>query len=261
MAPAEPFGDPSATASDDVRHADGIGTVLEEVVVDDGVAGTCVVLEPVPECVVVGTATVVVVDDELELPQAASPTASTAAAATAPRPARRCRRGDGHGGFTPSSSSFAGRVARTVPSRSGPRRRTRLRRTTGNDSIAGMDDDPGALRPDLRALALAELQQLLDAAVDLREDLAGHIVACDAIIDGVRREERLFEVMESVDSRTWRPRLTDSLTAYERLRHRARLRLIALGRSEGMSVDDVEHLWSITRQLANRSIRESERLE
>jgi hypothetical protein len=68
-------------------------------------------------------------------------------------------------------------------------------------------------------------------------------------------------VLEGAASRTWRPRLTDSLTTYERLRHRARLRLIALGAAEGMTVADVQYHWSITKQLANRSLREIDQLD
>ncbi len=124
-----------------------------------------------------------------------------------------------------------------------------------------MTDEAGGAPPDLRAQALEEMGRLLEAAEVLRQDLGGHVEACRAIIDGIGRSDPLVGVMESAGSPSWRPRLTDSLLNYERLRHRARLRLIALGRSEGMAVEDVERLWAITRQLANRSIREAESLD
>ena len=68
--------------------------------------------------------------------------------------------------------------------------------------------------------------------------------------------EQLATVLERAGSRTWRPRLTESLTAYERLRHRARLGLIALGVEQGMTVTDVQRHWAITKQLANRALRQ-----
>ena len=105
------------------------------------------------------------------------------------------------------------------------------------------------------------MELLLHAAEALRADLDGHVAVCRGVIDGMERGEELGGVLDEVDARTWRPRLTDSLGDYERLRKRARLRLIALGVAEGMTVTDVERHWSITRQLANRSMREAERLD
>jgi len=124
-----------------------------------------------------------------------------------------------------------------------------------------MDDAGAGDGPAARERALEEMEQLLEAATTLRRDLEGHEEACRAIIAGVRRDEPLATVLEDASSRTWRPRLTDSLTAYERLRHRARLRLIALGAAEGMTVGDVQYHWSITKQLANRALRESGQLD
>ncbi len=124
-----------------------------------------------------------------------------------------------------------------------------------------MGDDTAAQRDELRERAILEMERLLAAAEVLREDLDGHVAVCRAIIDGIRREDDLAAVMDRADSRTWRPRLTDALTNYERLRHKARLRLIALGAAEGMTVADVQERWSITKQLANRSIREAGQLD
>ena len=108
---------------------------------------------------------------------------------------------------------------------------------------------------------MEELERLLEAAAVLREDLDGHIAVSRSVLEGVRADQELGAVLDRTSSQTWRPKMTDALTAYERLRHRARLRLIALGVAEGMSVSDIERHWSITRQLANRSIREAEQLD
>jgi hypothetical protein len=114
---------------------------------------------------------------------------------------------------------------------------------------------------DARAGVEAEMQRLLEAADTLRADLEGHQAVCRSILAGIRRGERLEGLLEANGSRTWRPRITDSLTTYERLRHRARLRLIALGVEEGMTVQDIQQHWSITKQLANRALREIEHLD
>jgi hypothetical protein len=124
-----------------------------------------------------------------------------------------------------------------------------------------MDKGNGGDRPEIRERALAEMELLLEATTALRENLEGHEAVCRAVIAGMRRDEPLATVLEGAASRTWRPRLTDSLTTYERLRHRARLRLIALGAAEGMTVADVQYHWSITKQLANRSLREIDQLD
>jgi hypothetical protein len=124
-----------------------------------------------------------------------------------------------------------------------------------------MDEGNGGDYRVVRERALQEMELLLDAATTLRRDLEGHEARCREIIDGVRRGERLTTVLDEAASRMWRPRLTDSLTAYERLRHQARMRLIARGVTEGMTVTDVQYHWSITKQLANRSLREVEQLD
>jgi len=124
-----------------------------------------------------------------------------------------------------------------------------------------MDERTTRDSAEARRRSVAELEHLIEAAAVLRDDLDGHIAICEAIIAGVCDGEDLGSVLDAADSGTWRPKLTDSLTNYERLRHRARLRLIGLGVAEGMSVSDVERRWSITRQLANRSIREAEQLD
>ena len=122
-------------------------------------------------------------------------------------------------------------------------------------------DTGGGQAAAARRRAILEMERLLEAADALRQDLDGHVEVCRAVLEGIRREDDLGMVLDEAGSRTWRPRMTDALTSYERLRHRARLRLVALGLAEGMTVADIQRHWSITKQLANRSIREAERLD
>jgi hypothetical protein len=143
----------------------------------------------------------------------------------------------------------------------GPTGTAGLHAPVDDGSIGDMDEHTPAEATEARRKAVLEMEQLLHAASDLRDDLDGHIGVCKEIIEGLGREEDLGVVLDRVRSHEWRPKLTDALTTYERLRHRARLRLIALGVAEGMTVDDVERHWSITRQLANRSIRDAGQLD
>ena len=105
------------------------------------------------------------------------------------------------------------------------------------------------------------MERMLASATTLLEDLEYHVTVSRQILDGVRRHDDLNEVLDRAGSAELRRRLTDSLTAYERSRHRARLRLIALGTEEGMTLTEVQERWAITRQLAQRALREIEELD
>jgi hypothetical protein len=125
-----------------------------------------------------------------------------------------------------------------------------------------MDQEAGKADGDaLRERALDEMEQLLESAVALRADLEEHEAACRLIIERIRSGDHVSPVLDDVHSDKLRPQLTDSLGVYERLRHRARLRLIALGVAEGMTPGDVQRQWAITRQLASRALREARELD
>ena len=113
----------------------------------------------------------------------------------------------------------------------------------------------------LRDRALEEMERLLEAATTLRTDLEEHEAVCRIIIDASGRVTRSAPILEDVHSHKLRPKLTDSLGAYERLRHKARLRLIALGVAEGMTPADIQRQWAITRQLTSRALREIKELD
>jgi hypothetical protein len=114
---------------------------------------------------------------------------------------------------------------------------------------------------ELRTKALEQMEQLLNAATTLLRDLEQHEAVCRRIIGAVRAGEPLGTVLEAAHSDKLRPQLTDTLNDYERHRHRARLRMIALGVSEGMTTADIQRHWAITRQLASRARREIETLD
>jgi hypothetical protein len=126
----------------------------------------------------------------------------------------------------------------------------------------GMSSDlAGAEEPDTRAKAERDLERMLESEIALLDDLEHHVVVTRQILEGVRRRDDLDEVLARARSGEWRRRLTDSLTAFERNRHRARLRLIALGTEKGMTLTEVQEHWAITRQLAQRALRDIDELD
>ena len=124
------------------------------------------------------------------------------------------------------------------------------------DTEANVADDG-----ELRDRALEEMERLHGAAVTLRTDLEEHEAACRLIIERIRAGDQMAPILDDVHSNKLRPKLTDALSGYERLRHKARLRLIALGVSEGMTPADIQRHWAITRQLASRALQEIRELD
>ncbi len=114
---------------------------------------------------------------------------------------------------------------------------------------------------ELRRRADEEIERLIESAAVLRHDLEQHEEVCRLILEGMRAGEPLGSVLETAESHRWRPKLTDSLSVYEKLRHKARLRLIAVGLAEGMTTGDVQYHWAVTRQLASRAVREAGKLD
>ena len=108
---------------------------------------------------------------------------------------------------------------------------------------------------------LQDMRIHLEAAGRLRSDLKTHEEVSRRIMEAVKHGNPLLETLREEESATWRPKLSDSIRTFERLRHRARLRLISIGLAEGMTVQEVACEWGITRQLAARYVKEIEALD
>jgi hypothetical protein len=114
------------------------------------------------------------------------------------------------------------------------------------------EPEPGSARE----VARKDMELMIEAATKLRDDLDGHVSINQEILDGLGRVGELGTALERVKAAQWRLSLTDSLSRYELIRHRARLSLIAVGIEEGMTVSDVAEHWGISRQLAGRYLRD-----
>jgi hypothetical protein len=121
-----------------------------------------------------------------------------------------------------------------------------------------MGDENGS--SDLEQRAVLDLQELQAASAELRRCLEENEAATAVLVEGLADGEPLTTIFERIRSSEMRPLVTDALTRFERIRHRGRLRLVAVATQQGMSVEEIQKRWAITRSLAIRNLREAERL-
>lgn len=116
--------------------------------------------------------------------------------------------------------------------------------------------DPGNGIDSLRQAAVADCQALLEAEVDLTTHLEEHASVTRAMIHTLDQGESLVDTLRAHHSDQIRPALSNAVRAYERARHRARVRLIAVAMAEGATDQDVRELWNISREIVSRAKRE-----
>ncbi len=108
----------------------------------------------------------------------------------------------------------------------------------------------------LRQNATVAMQTSLTALQALQSDLANHAEISSALIAGVSAGQPLPDILLRINSPEVRPALTSTIRAFERARHRARLRLIAVALAEGASDQDIRQLWSLSQEMVRRAKRE-----
>ena len=108
---------------------------------------------------------------------------------------------------------------------------------------------------------MASLRDLQTASGELREELLANERATDVMVEGLARGVPVDQMLDRVDSERIRPQLTGSLQNFERLRRRARIRMVAVALEQGLTVEDIQQRWAITRSLAVRNIREARGLD
>jgi hypothetical protein len=118
-------------------------------------------------------------------------------------------------------------------------------------------DEPNRLRENaakaMRAsvVALEALQVGLMSQAEVSQSLVNTLESGGSVPDMLIR----------VNSHEVRPALTAMIRAFERTRHRARLRLIEVAFAEGATDQDVRELWSISQEMVRRAKREIGELE
>jgi hypothetical protein len=105
--------------------------------------------------------------------------------------------------------------------------------------------------------AIDDLEQLVDAAKRLRDDLRVKEGLYRRAARSLGRGTDVAKAMKSVKADESRRELTDSLDDFEYFRHRARRSLTAAGLDEGMTIGQLGKAWGISRQLAARYAKEA----
>ena len=111
---------------------------------------------------------------------------------------------------------------------------------------------------DLEERAVIDLRELQAASAELRRCLEVNEAATVILLEGLADGEPLTTLFDRIRSSEMRPLVTDALTRFERIRHRGRLRLVAIAMQQGMSVEEIQDRWAITRSLAIRHLRQAE---
>ncbi len=116
--------------------------------------------------------------------------------------------------------------------------------------------DPGDGIDSLRQAAVTDCRALLAAEAELTAQLQHHANVTEVMMRTMADGDSLVETLRSNDSAQIRPALSNSVRAFERARHRARVRLIAVAMAEGATDQDIRELWNISREIVTRAKRE-----
>ncbi len=105
-----------------------------------------------------------------------------------------------------------------------------------------------------RDVVLAKLTEALAYLPLLRERIDAWEATSRGIEVGLGHGSTIAECLESQRSAKRRRETTDAFGEFERLRHDARLAMINLAVSEGMSKSDIARAWGISRQWAGKEV-------
>ena len=140
--------------------------------------------------------------------------------------------------------------------------------------ITALDDTPDTrfeplaqdrltVLPDLEAgprdAAIEDLLRLATAARELRATLESCERMYEASLDRLIAGRDPGEAIHGVDVSGARLSITEALTEFERARHHARGTFINAQHDEGMNMKEIGRVWGISRQLAHRFFKESQR--
>jgi hypothetical protein len=113
----------------------------------------------------------------------------------------------------------------------------------------------------LRQNAVIAMRANVAALVALRTGLSAQADVSSSLISTLESGHPVPAKLVQVKSHEIRPALTAAIRAFERTRHRARLRLIAVTIAEGANDQDVRELWSISQEMVRRAKREIAELD
>jgi hypothetical protein len=105
-----------------------------------------------------------------------------------------------------------------------------------------------------RKIAIAKLTELVDAMPSFRERVDRFEETARSILHGLENGRSMGDCLEEQRAHDARRQTTDAFSEFERLRHDARLAMIFLAMTEGMTKADVARGWGLSRQWASKEV-------
>jgi hypothetical protein len=120
---------------------------------------------------------------------------------------------------------------------------------------------PSAPIETLRAVAVTDLDLLLESAAALRTELRGFETALRKVRRHLAGGGAAADLREVLDIGTARETLTRAADVFQAVRHTSRISIFRVQAAEGMSVGAIARDWGLSRQLVSRMLKNPDRPE
>jgi hypothetical protein len=117
---------------------------------------------------------------------------------------------------------------------------------------------PSAALDSLRAVAVSDLDLLLESAAALRAELRGFETALRKVRRHLARASPAADLHKVLDIVTARETLTSVAGVFQTIRHTSRISIFRVQAAEGMSVGAIARDWGLSRQLVSRMLQHRE---
>jgi hypothetical protein len=117
---------------------------------------------------------------------------------------------------------------------------------------------PSAAIDSLRAVAVSDLDLLLESAAALRAELRGFETALRKVRRHLARGGPAADLHKVLDIVTARETLTSVAGVFQTIRHTSRISIFRVQAAEGMSVGAIARDWGLSRQLVSRMLKHRE---
>jgi hypothetical protein len=114
---------------------------------------------------------------------------------------------------------------------------------------------PSAAIKALRAVAVTDLDLLLESAATLRTELRDFETALRQVRRHLARGGAATDLRNALDIVTARETLTRAAGVFQAIRHTSRISIFRVQAAEGMSVGAIARDWGLSRQLVSRMLK------
>jgi hypothetical protein len=108
----------------------------------------------------------------------------------------------------------------------------------------------------LRALAVTDLDLLLESAAALRAELRGFETSLRKVRRHLARGGGAADLHDVLDIVAARETLTGAAGVFQTIRHTSRISIFRVQAAEGMSVGAIARDWGLSRQLVSRMLKD-----